>query len=312
LKKNDRKMNAGLKRRILSKPVISDLTHELGRQDIGGTLRRIFLWQISSRLMRRPIQLEMADGVKLLVQKGMHGATKNFYVGLCEYRDMAFAIHYAGTGQLLFDVGANVGVYSLIFSSRGGRVVAFEPIPSTFAVLNANVLLNQYDDLIRRENLGVSRESGAVTFTLGEDATNHVLQPGMTAESSLTIPTVSLDAYVEESGLSPNFLKIDVEGFETEVIQGASGLLRDDKIRPNVVLIELNGLGARYGYDDAAIDSTLRQHGYLPYSYDPVSRSLMVLESFNRSSNTLYVYNAREAEMRVRSAEKIRWSSISF
>jgi len=308
----DRGRKIGMKDRLFSKPIISDLVHELGRQDRLGTLKRIIIWQIASRLIRRPIQLEMAGGIKLLVKRGMHGATKNFYVGLCEYRDMAFAMHYAGPDEILFDVGANVGVYSLIFSSRRGRAIAFEPVPETFSALAANVSLNNVNDLVAKENIGVGSADGSINFTIDKDATNHVVALGGETASSLSVPVTSLDSYSAKHDVFPTIIKIDVEGFETEVLSGCTRILDERASRPNVIIVELNGLGARYGYNDDDIDVRLRSYGYRPCTYDPQERELSELSAYNRSSNTLYVYDMELAKAKVSGSKSIYWSSLSI
>jgi hypothetical protein len=70
-------------------------------------------------------------------------------------------------------------------------------------------------------------------------------------------------------------MKIDVEGFEANVIQGAPALLVQPLLQ--AVLIELNGLGARYGFSDADIHARLLDFGFHPVRYEPFDRRLVAL-----------------------------------
>lgn len=66
-------------------------------------------WQIGSRLVPGPVAVEFVNGAKLLAEPGMTGATGNVYVGLHEFEDMAFVLHFLRPDDLFVDVGANIG-----------------------------------------------------------------------------------------------------------------------------------------------------------------------------------------------------------
>lgn len=104
------------------------LNHPLGKLDRKDTLLRMFRWQIGSRLLGQPCAMPFVNGIRLLVRKGMRGATGNIYVGLMEFEDMAFVLHFLRNDDVFIDVGANVGVYSILAASRGADVVAMEPV----------------------------------------------------------------------------------------------------------------------------------------------------------------------------------------
>lgn len=85
---------------------------------------RILRWQLGSRLLGSRVVVPFVDGSWLLVGTGMHGATGNVYVGLMEFEDMAFVLHLVCEGDEFLDVGANMGVYSILAATRGARMGA--------------------------------------------------------------------------------------------------------------------------------------------------------------------------------------------
>jgi FkbM family methyltransferase len=277
------------------------LNHPLGRQDRIGTLVRMLRWQAGSRLLGAEVAMPFVDGTRLLVHNGMHGATGNIYVGLMEFEDMAFVLHLLREGDQFLDVGANAGVYSILAGVRGAQVLAMEPVPATYEQLLDNIHLNRFG-AVEARNLGVGKEPGELRFSTGSGPTNHVLTDGEGDAQSVTVPVDSLDNIA--AGWAPVMMKIDVEGFEANVIQGAPELLAQPSLQ--AVLIELNGLGARYGFSDADIHARLLEFGFHPMRYDPFARRLVALEGHNTSGNTLYVRPSEALEQRLREAQSAR------
>ncbi|THD09545.1 FkbM family methyltransferase [Metallibacterium scheffleri] len=280
------------------------LNHPLGRRDRLGTLTRIFRWQLGSRLLKAPVAMPFVDGTRLLVRTGMHGATGNLYVGLMEFEDMAFAAHLLRDGDLLVDVGANVGAYSLIAAGRGAKALALEPVPDTYHQLLDNIAVNRYGAMIQARNIGVSSQQGELSFSTQEGSTNHVLLEEGATGNAVRIAADTLDRIAD--GTAPLMIKIDVEGFETEVLSGAQKLLAQDTLW--AVLIELNGLGGRYGFNDADIHSQLLGFGFQPMRYEPFARQLASLETYSKTGNTLYVRPSSAIQQRLQTARPIMWS----
>lgn len=279
------------------------LNHPLGRLDRGGTLARMFRWQVGSRLLGSDVAVPWIDRTRLLVRTGMHGATGNIYVGLMEFEDMAFVLHLLSAGDSFIDIGANVGVYSILAASRGARTLALEPVPDTYEQLLNNIQINRFDDLIEAKNIGVSSKLDELKFSTQEGATNHVLVDAESASKSLSVGVNSLD--VIANGWHPLMVKIDVEGFEREVIQGATSILSQASVL--AVLIELNGLGIRYGFSDREVHCSLTELGFMPVSYDPFLRQLRELSDHNLTGNTLYIRSIDTLAQRLSIAQPIHW-----
>lgn len=92
-------------------------THPLTRKNIFNALVRIFKWQVLSRMYPIAFVMPFVEDSKLIIKRGMTGASGNLYAGLNDFEDMAFLLHLLIKEDLFGDIGANIGVYT-IFSIR--------------------------------------------------------------------------------------------------------------------------------------------------------------------------------------------------
>jgi predicted RNA methylase len=82
----------------------------------------------------------------------MTGATGNIYVGLMEYEDMSFLLHYLQKDDLFYDIGANVGVYTVLTSQvKEVKTVSIEPLPLTYEKLLDNININRLTNVISKK-----------------------------------------------------------------------------------------------------------------------------------------------------------------
>jgi len=246
------------------------------------------------------VAVPFVDSTRLLVQLGMTGATGNVYCGLHEFEDMAFVLHVLRPGDLFADIGSNVGSYTVLAAgAAGANCVSFEPLPATFVHLLDNIRLNNLESKVTAKNIGLGASSGSLTFTSGLDCVNHVVAEREVVENSINVPVSTLDAVL--SGSTLTLMKIDVEGFETEVLNGAAETMQGPSLL--AVVMELNGSGRRYGYDEEKIHQRMLGWGLAPARYDPLQRTITILHSRNTSTgNTLYVRNLESVRDRVRTA----------
>lgn len=263
--------------------------HPLNRDNRIKAIIRFAKWQIGSRLVAGAIVYDWINGSKFLVRTGETGLTGNIYTGLHEFPDMAYVLHVLRDTDLFIDVGANVGSYSILAcAARGASGYAFEPVPSTYTRLIENIRLNHLENSVKCLNIGVGREQGSMAFTSNLDSTNHALASGEQCDDSISIEVSTLDAVLK--GESPALMKIDVEGYETPVLEGAFETLNKQSLHS--VIMELNGSGSRYGFDESRILEMMLDHGYKTYSYDPLNRTLISLHGKNSNSgNTLFIRN---------------------
>jgi FkbM family methyltransferase len=185
--------------------------------------------------------------------------------GKYEDREAAELCHHVRPGSWVIDAGANIGLTSLEFGRVASRVLAFEPSPETADRLEANLAANGMENVsVLRLALGAS--PGTVTFHESTKATlssASVIPPDLLR--SFEVPMTTLDAEWQALGRPEvSVLKIDVEGGELEVLQGASELLAAQ--RP-AILLEAWGEAQR-----GPIDELLIGVGYIstqPEGFEP-------------------------------------------
>lgn len=271
-------------------------THPLNKKNPLGGLYRFVKWQIRTRLINKPVVCDFATKSKLLVARGMTGATQNIYCGLQEFNDMAFVLHFLRASDQFIDIGANIGSYTILAASEvGARTYAVEPLPATFENLQKNINLNGLEERVTSYNVGVGDREGTLSFTKGLDTMNHVALAGEAHTIEVSVHTFDhLFKLVK-----PTLIKIDTEGFEAAVLSGMKEALKSGHIE--AIIIELNGLSKRYGYSDEQVHQTLLKGGFSPYDYCPFKKKLSKKDSFG-PHNTLYLRDLNFCEKRVKNA----------
>lgn len=272
--------------------------HPLTEHRQSEAVGRWFSWQLGSRVLKHPVAMPFVNDMRLLVKTGMTGASGNIYCGLHEFEDMAFVLHFLRPGDLFVDVGANIGSYTLLAAAAGARAVSFEPIPATFECLLDNIHLNRISGRVDARNQAVGAQTGRITMIADQDTTNKALgSQDDYAGKTIDVSQVRLDDALEGAGV-PRLIKIDVEGFESEVLKGASTTLADPHLE--AVIMELNGSGKRYGFDEDDLHRRMLANGFTACVYEPLKRQVIDLEG-QRSNrgNTLYVRDRASAQDQV-------------
>ena len=135
-------------------------------------------------------------------------------------------------GQCCLDIGAHVGVYALQiarWTAPGGRVIAFEPNPGTAAVLRRHVRMNGLEGRVRVEEMALGRLPGSTSlFGASGSGLSRLTAPNPEdpgAPSSI-VSVLTVDSYCAAHDLDPDWILIDVEGFELDVLEGAAETIR--------------------------------------------------------------------------------------
>lgn len=278
-----------------------DFSHPLVSDAELQTIFRFVKWQIKSRIFTRDFIHKWVDGSRFYVKNGETGLTQNIYVGLHEFADMCFLLHLLRKEDQFIDVGANSGSYSILAGSViGARVLALEPIPSTYTRLVANFNLNCIESPSEAMNLGLGSLPGSLYMTSSLDTMNQIVFDKDSARSiQVDIKTLDLVA----SDLIPALIKIDVEGWESEVIRGGFDTLRNPSLV--ALILELNESGERYGYFDNDILEVLNNFGFQPHTYDPFRRTLQQIPGKNpKGGNTIFIRNEQEVISKIKTAPK--------
>lgn len=267
--------------------------HPIGRKHPVRNVLDFVRWQVGSRLVPGPVIVPWLGATRLVVERGMAGATGNLYVGLHEPAEMGFALHLLRPGDHMVDVGANVGSYTLLAAGVSGATVhAFEPVPATFERLIRNVRVNDLTSRVTCSRRAMGAAAGVVLMESHRDSMNQVIvEGGPVTSGAIEVELSTLDEALPT--VTPTLLKIDVEGFEREVLSGASELLG----RTMAVIIEVS----RHGPEVLAL---LERAGLRPCRYEPFGRALEVTPeaTFTSGGNTLFVRDPDWVRRRCESA----------
>ncbi len=279
--------------------------HPLNRGRPLRALARFLLWQLGGILRPGSTRTFIwINGAKLHVGSKAAGVTGNVYSGLHDFPDMAFLLCYLRPTDLMVDVGANEGEYTILSGViAGAHVVSIEPIPDAFDRLTENVALNNAEERIQCYRLGLGDSQGTLRFTKLENTVNHVLSEDEVCEETIEVPIETLDSVL--SGRSPSVLKIDVEGFEMPVLQGTKQVLQDRRLE--AVIIEMNQSGERYGYSDDGISRLLARAGFSCYRSEPFGRQLKPVDvpTADYTGNAIFLRNLPSVRARIREAPTI-------
>ncbi|HXR98407.1 MAG TPA: FkbM family methyltransferase, partial [Terriglobales bacterium] len=219
----------------------------IGRVDVGDMARRLNIRgkrRLVERLSaRRGIRRATLFGAEFELDLGEF-IQRQMYFGCFEALESRAVADYLRPGMTVVDAGANVGFYTALAAERcgeRGRVIAYEPSPYASARLRAMVERNRLRQVTVVE-AALGDAAGRGTLYIERDA-NH--SPSLIRSSDLAdtiaVEVRSLDAEAARLGLEKiDLLKLDVEGYEAQVVSGADELLRAGRI--GAVLCELHGV----------------------------------------------------------------------
>jgi FkbM family methyltransferase len=135
------------------------------------------------------------------------------------------------SGNIVVDIGANIGYYTLIFANlvgKEGKVFAFEPSPDNFALLQKNIKINNYQN-VKLEQIAVSNKSGKTKLYLTVNPADNRIYDLHDNSNFVEVVTISLDDYFNKYNGKIDFIKMDIQGAEWAAIQGMPLLLKKNK-----------------------------------------------------------------------------------
>lgn len=166
---------------------------------------------------------------------------------------LAIARAFVNKKSVVVDIGAHIGTFAIPIAAEVEKVIAFEPSSDAFALLSRNVEINNASAQLLNVALGSEKGSGTLVVRNASNAGANTFVTGG------SIPVTTLDDEVEHA----DFIKIDVEGMELEVLRGGARLI--ERARP-VVLFEVNLSQLRsHGASPRALERFFKERGYLLY-----------------------------------------------
>jgi len=199
---------------------------------------------------------------------------KVYVEGSYEKAVVKFLKRELSPGMVCIDVGANVGYYTLLMAKlvgQQGRIIAFEPTPSTARVLTKNVTLNQRSNIVVEE-LALFNEEGVREFQVGPsgyevyNSLGAITHPSAVEQNfeNYRVRCVTLDTYLTSSGIGTDgvdLVKIDVEGAELMVLQGMEETMRES-CNLSILFEFSDWTTAGFGYQSEQIARWLLERNY--------------------------------------------------
>lgn len=220
---------------------------------------------------------ESVDGISIYLDLSEYTQRRVFY--RChESREIRFTARFLRPGDRFLDVGAHVGLFTLVAARRigpTGEVHSFEPLPSNFRVLSRNVAANAFDWVTLNE-AAVADEDGSVALGLDDAALAGVSTGGFTIRGryeALRVRSVKLDTYLgERARRGPvRLVKIDVEGHEPRAFESMRETLAVDP--PDAIMFEYNADSlASHGFSPDSVARPLLDAGYELFRFHPFGR----------------------------------------
>jgi FkbM family methyltransferase len=185
--------------------------------------------------------------------------------GVHEPMETRFVQEHVTHGMTVVDLGANIGYYTLLFAhlvGEQGRVYAFEPDPESFAILQRNVALNGYKNIVT-VNRAVSDRAGTVRLYLSpQNRGDHRIYDSQDRRATVDVGTVTLDEYFAQQPTRVDLIKMDIQGAEGLALRGMGHLLK--RLDHSTLITEFwpGGL-QRSGVSPSSYLAALRGHGFL-------------------------------------------------
>lgn len=248
------------------------------------------------RIQKKPMEIKWFNGLKFYLSLGDSSIIENYYFHIYDYEESIFLIHFLKSKDLVVDIGANHGHYSLIASGIcGAKSISIEPVRKTYNRLLMNVKVNMLNN-VKTENIGLSDDDGSLYFSNNLGNMNKVVDIGkMNLCEKVEVTTLDKLLSPKEN---PEVIKIDVEGYEKKVLLGAKRILKNRNL--NIIIIELNNSNSDYGYHEDDILSLLSGSGFYPYKYIYPENVLIPLRKKNFDSfNTIFIKDINFVEKRI-------------
>ena len=244
-------------------------------------------WQLYKRIVKKPIEIEIIPEIKIRCYPNGYSAASVLYCGLYDYHEMNFLRRYLRSEDSFLDIGANVGVYSLLAASKieTGTIYSFEALPKNYDRLQENIRLNKFKS-IESYSTAISNTEGSILLDLAEGDSMPFINLNASSDKSIIVPTNTLDNVLKGRALENLTLaKIDIEGAELLAFKGAISLL--EKQLPYVWILELNNTINHFGHTEDDVVSLLHNFGYELYSYNAEKNTLETITPKQKQGNNV-------------------------
>ncbi|RUT00244.1 hypothetical protein DSM106972_076920 [Dulcicalothrix desertica PCC 7102] len=242
----------------------------LGRPDVKENFIKAFvkrlLWRLHWATTNKPYVIPFKTSLKISIPKTGCGSLI-YYQGYSELETADFMMRFLRPGMMLIDVGAHIGEYTLLAAQvvgESGQVHGFEPTPKLFPILSENVRMNNLRN-VHLNCMAVSDRTGDIEFEVFDDPSISSIRKQVTSgsEQLVKVATTSLDAYLSQINTKVDLIKVDVEGAEKLVFEGAEKLMSLPSSEAPVWLFEYSPHAYQsFGYLASDLFKLLHHHNY--------------------------------------------------
>lgn len=229
--------------------------------------------------INKPFILKDYLGVRFIFYPWNKGMVRTLLERKDLKKEVSAVKKFIKKGDLVFDVGSNIGILSAVYSclvGNSGKVYSFEPVNETFSRLKETLALNGCDNAVPIK-IALSDASGLADMQIFDESLsglNSLAKPKYPAynSSNVAVKTETLDNICAKLEItSIDFLKIDVEGFEKEVLAGANALLENNLIK--FIQFEISDVPlSSSGKTPRDIVDFLKKYNYLVFSFDAAAK----------------------------------------
>jgi FkbM family methyltransferase len=195
-------------------------------------------WQLHKRLIGLPLIYRLDNGTRYIAYPKSIGASFPFYESEYDYPHVRFHRTWLSGRGVIIDIGANIGLYALSLASHCRAAILVEPDPDAFRMLGENIALNDLGSRYRLFQVAAGAVEGDVYLAQSDTAglLNHVADSGDVVVRQLTVDSI-LASIGGQLIPDVEFVKIDVEGYELEVLRGMVALI-DGRSPPTLIQFE--------------------------------------------------------------------------
>ena len=268
------------------------INHPLWKTKRFSPLFRFLKLQLFFLLGERELCIKWFDDLFLYLKKGDTGLTGNYYFGLWEFSDMAFLIHLIRKDELFIDVGANLGSYSQLASGLcKAKAIAFEPVPATFKRLQENIKVNQLTGRVKPINIALSdQKKEKILFSIDKGPCNSIVDASYKGRKKyIKVSTLDNECFSSD----PVLIKIDVEGFEENILRGSVDILMKDSLLAIIIEGQTKN-----------VNNILSNFGFKDLNYEPFKRELKCSQKKTRNKIWIKKEKLEIINRRLSSAKK--------
>ena len=205
---------------------------------------------IEKYIFRKKFSTQKIHNYKMSLDLNDPGISRTLFLVNDREREHAYLLkHIAKPSNTILDLGANIGYYALMESKivgEEGKIIAIEPHPSNFELLNKNINLNKAKN-ITSTHAAVTDHDGTTKLHLSKLSNVHSVLPSVnyTEEKSIDVPSVSI-ATILKQYKKIDIIRMDIEGFETVILESIIKINKHKKFTPSI-LFELHAKKYREG-----------------------------------------------------------------